>query len=195
MKLVLLSSSRGTTMQSVLDALSDGSLDMECLGLITDSADRGCVAKAQAADLPVMAVSRIGFTREEYDQILHDTIVHMGGDPKDTIIAALGWMFILSAEFVAKWPRHIVNVHPALLPKHPGAHAIADTIAAGDSEGGMTIHFIDEGVDTGEIIVQKSCTVDDGETEDSLKEKIQQLEKEWYPKVLKMFADGEVKLG
>ena len=188
MKLVLLSSSSGTTMQAVLDALKDGSLDMECLGLVTDQPDRGCVAKAQAADLPVMAISRVGHTREEYDQLLHDTIIHMGGSPEDTVIAALGWMFLLSPEFVTKWPRHIVNVHPSLLPKHPGAHAIADTLAAGDTDAGMTIHFIDEGVDTGEIIEQKSCTVEAGETEESLKQKIQALEKEWYPKVLQQMS-------
>lgn len=193
MKLILLSSSSGTTMQAVIDALNAGDLDMECLGLITDKEERGCVAKALDADIPVTVLSRVGFEREEYDQLLHDTIEHMGGSPEDTIIAALGWMFILSPEFVQKWPRNIINVHPSLLPKHPGAHAIQDALEAGDTESGMTIHFIDEGVDTGEIIEQKSCTIEPGETEESLKTKIQALEKEWYPKVLKRIEDGEIK--
>lgn len=184
MKLLLLSSSRGTTMQAVLDSLADGSLNMECIGLISDEEHRGCVQKALDADIPVTILSRAGHTREEYDQLLHDTIVHAGGSPENTLIAALGWMFILSPWFVQQWPRNIINVHPSLLPAYPGAHAIADALKAGDTKSGMTIHFIDEGVDTGEIIVQKSCTVEAGETEESLKEKIQELEKEWVPKVL-----------
>lgn len=176
-------------MQAVLDALNNGALDMECIGLVSDKEERGCVEKALDADIPVTILSRVGFEREEYDQLLHDTILHMGGSPDDTIIAALGWMFILSPDFVRKWPRRIINVHPSLLPKHPGAHAIADALRAGDSESGMTIHYIDEGVDTGEIIEQKSCSINDGETEESLKEKIQALEKEWYPIILQRIQE------
>ncbi len=206
MKLLLLSSSRGTTLQAVLDALKDGSLTMECLGLIADREDRGCVGKAREAGIPVRIVTKEKREdREEYDRRLHQAILDMGGTPPaeysstrvletSTIIAALGWMFILSPWFVQMWHKRIVNVHPALLPKHPGGHAIEETLAAGDTESGMTIHYIDEGVDTGEILVQKKCSIGPAETEESLKEKIQTLEKEWYPKVLQMIEDGEISL-
>ncbi len=185
MKLLLLSSSRGTTLQAVVDALQDGSLEMECLGLIADREDRGCVQKVKDAGYPVVIAARQkDEDREAYDKRLNDAILELGGDPSNTIIAALGWMFILSAWFVKQWEKKIINVHPSLLPKYPGGHAISDVLSSGDSETGMTIHYIDEGVDTGEIIEQKSCSIDEGETEDSLKQKIQSLEKEWYPKVL-----------
>lgn len=181
-------------MQAVLDALADGNLQMPCLGLIADKADRECVTKAQAAGIPVCVVERDkSISREENDARIQETIASMGGDPEQTYIAALGWMFILSGDFVQTWRNRIINVHPSLLPAHPGGHAIRDCLEAGDSASGMTIHFIDEGVDTGPIILQKQCTVEEGETEDSLKQKIQALEKEWYPKVLAELWNEEMK--
>lgn len=195
MNFVILSSSRGTTMQAVLDAIADGSLQMQCLGLITDKPERECVDKATAASIPVkVIVKNTGEEREEYDKKINTAIAELGGlhSSGNTVIAALGWMYILSPWFVQKWNNRIINVHPALLPRHPGAHAIVDTLESGDSEGGMSIHIIDEGVDTGPILVQKKCSIEEGETEESLKKKIQALEKEWYPKVLQMIESGAV---
>ena len=181
MHFIILSSSRGTTMQAVLD---DPELKEKCLGLISDREDRGCVEKAKAAGIPVSIVTKgEGEEREDYDKKLDAAIRAFEGG-EDTYIAALGWMFILSPWFVSKWPQKIINVHPSLLPKYPGAHAVRDALEDGATESGMTIHYIDEGVDTGEIIVQKSCTINPDDDEESLKKKIQELEKEWYPKVL-----------
>jgi len=194
MKFIILSSSRGTTMQAVLEAIQNGSLAMTCLGLVTDKEDRGCVEKAKAAGLPVKIVVKVdGESREEYDKRNDAACRELGAD-KSTLIATLGWMFILSPWFVEVWSNRIINVHPSLLPRHPGGHAIADTIKSGDELGGMTIHIIDEGVDTGPILVQKKCSIEEGETEDSLREKIQALEKEEYPKLLQSIESGAVTL-
>ena len=169
-------------MQAVLDATADGSLKMKCLGLISDKEDRGCTEKAKAAGLPVVIVSKEdGEDREAFDRRVDAACKELGADDS-TLIAALGWMFMLSPWFVSTWSNRIINVHPALLPKHPGGHAIADTIKSGDDIAGMT------------ILVQKKCTVDEGETEDSLKIKIQELEKEWYPKLLQSIESGAVTL-
>ena len=194
MNFIILSSSRGTTMQAVMEAVDDGSLTMECLGLVSDKEDRGCTEKAKAAGLPVVIVPKeSGEERETYDKKVDAACKELGSDDS-TLIAALGWMFILSPWFVTAWANRIINVHPALLPKHPGGHAIKDTIESGDEEGGMSIHIIDEGVDTGPILVQKKCTIEEGETEDSLKQKIQALEKEEYPKLLQSIESGAVTL-
>ena len=194
MQFVVLSSSRGTTFQAVLDRIADGSLTAQCLGLVSDREDRGCVSKARAAGISVAIVERTaGEDREKYDQKLYTTITNFSTDPT-LVIAAIGWMFILSPGLVSRFHGRILNVHPALLPKHPGGHAIRDALAAGDEESGMTIHVIDEGVDTGPILVQKKCSVIQGESDESLKEKIQELEKEWYPKVLQMIEWGEITL-
>jgi phosphoribosylglycinamide formyltransferase-1 len=176
----------------VIDRLQDGSLTATCLALVADKRDRACVHKAEAAGIPVVIVERIqGEEREAYDQRLDTAIRALG---QVDVIAAMGWMWILTPWFVSKWRNRILNVHPALLPKFPGAHGIEDALAAGESESGMTIHCIDEGVDTGPILVQKSCTIDPGETAESLKEKIQTLEREWYPRTLQMLEEGELRL-
>lgn len=202
MNFVVLSSSRGTTFQAVIEAINRGTVTSQCLGLITDRVDRGCVEKARAANLPVIIVEKKkGEEREAYDDRLHEAIVELGGQAPDpttspahelTIIACIGWMFLLSRPFVHAWHKRIVNVHPSLLPKYPGAHGISDALLARETTTGMTIHWIDEGLDTGKIIVQKSCSIEKEDTQETLKEKVQALEKEWYPKVLGMLERGEI---
>ncbi|MBT3293600.1 phosphoribosylglycinamide formyltransferase [Candidatus Peregrinibacteria bacterium] len=184
MQFVILSSSRGTTMQSVLDSLKDGSLQAHCCGLVTDKANRGCVQKAKDAGLPIRVVEKqTAESRENYDKRLNVIIKDLVGEDA-TYIACMGWMFIFSEWFVSQWKDKILNVHPALLPKFPGAHAITDALSSEETETGMTIHLIDEGVDTGPIILQKPCSIKPDDTEETLKLRVQKLEKEWYPKVL-----------
>lgn len=209
MDFIVLSSSRGTTFQAVIDAITDGSLTARCLGLVTDREDRGCVTKARTAGIPVVIVERPAFTkaragrqkgkeREEYDRELHTAIEELANIAncklQDVIIACMGWMFILSTWFVKRWHKRILNVHPSLLPKYPGGHAEDDALNAGDSETGMSIHWIDEGLDTGKIIVQKKCSINPNDTIDTLKERIQELEMEWYPKVLQDLETGKLKM-
>ncbi|MBT6730735.1 hypothetical protein HOA73_02135, partial [Candidatus Peregrinibacteria bacterium] len=128
MQFVILSSSRGTTMQSVLDSLKDGSLQAHCCGLVTDKANRGCVQKAKDAGLPIRVVEKqTAESRENYDKRLNVIIKDLVGEDA-TYIACMGWMFIFSEWFVSQWKDKILNVHPALLPKFPGAHAITDAL-------------------------------------------------------------------
>lgn len=194
-KIIALSSSRGTTFQAILDAIARGELRAQCVGLVTDRDDRGCVARARAAGIPVRVVERNRLEkREEYDRRLESAFEELRGDtPKtDLIIAAVGWMWVLSPWLVHRWIRRIVNVHPSLLPKYPGAHAHREVLAAKDAESGMTIHYIDEGVDTGPILLQKTCPVLPTDTEETLKSRVQALEQEWYPNVLAMLERGEL---
>lgn len=194
MNFIVLSSSRGTTFQATIEAMQKGALTARCLGLVADRADRGCIEKAKAASLPFRIVERPkGEPREDYDRRI-DAELHAMGANGQTIIAAIGWMFVLSPWFVRTWRNRILNVHPALLPKYPGAHALEDVLAAHEKETGMTIHLIDEGVDTGPVLLQKRCAVLPEDTHDSLQQRVQELEKEWYPKVLQMIEKGEVKL-
>lgn len=192
MNFIVLSSSRGTTFQAILDRLADGSLTARCLGLVADREDRGCIEKARSAGLPFVIVQHgKGEAREDYDRKVDAAIRSLGNVD---LIAAIGWMFVLSPWFVGKWQGRILNVHPALLPKFPGAHAHEDVLAAGEKESGMTIHLIDEGVDTGPVLIQKRCPVPPSDTPDTLKTRVQALEKEWYPKVLEMIEKGTIVL-
>lgn len=204
MDFVVLSSSRGTTFQAVIDAIADASLTARCLGLIADREDRGCVEKAKAAGVPVTIIERAKGPasakatggreeREVYDQRI-DAAIRAFGLPEGGVIACMGWMFLLSPWFVKQWHGHILNVHPSLLPKYPGAHAFQDVLDAGETESGMTIHWIDDGLDTGERLVQKKCSINKDDTVDTLKARIQELEKEWYPRVLQDLASGRIPL-
>ncbi|MFH0851448.1 MAG: phosphoribosylglycinamide formyltransferase [Candidatus Peregrinibacteria bacterium] len=191
---IVLSSSRGTTFQAVIDAQRRGELKAKCLGLVTDSPDRPCIDKAKAAGLPFRIVPKVkGGSREDFDRRVDEAIVALNAGA-DTVIAAMGWMFLLSPWFVRKWRNRILNVHPALLPKFPGAHALEEVLAAKEKESGMTIHLIDEGMDTGPVLLQKHCPVLPEDTPESLQKRVQELEKEWYPKVLQMIESGELKL-
>lgn len=194
MQFVVLCSSKGTVFESVLDSIKNESLQASCIGLVTDRHDRGCALKAQAAKLPIVVVEKKqGETREAYDERLLEGISTLSPD-ENTIIACMGWMWLLSPLFVSTYHNRILNVHPALLPKHPGAHAHALVLQAKDTESGMTIHLIDEGIDTGKILVQKRCPVFPDDTEETLKKRVQALECEWYPKTLQMIHEGTLTL-
>jgi len=195
-KFAVLSSSHGTTFQAILEAVDSGSLTAECIGLITDRADRGCIDKAKVAHLPFIIVEKkVGESREAYDQRLDAAIRSLG---EIDVVAAIGWMFVLTAPFIAKWRNKILNVHPALLPKYGGAGMYGERVHravldAGDKESGMTIHLMDEGVDSGKILLQKTCPVLPGDTVETLKSRVQALEREWYPRVLQMIEEKKLR--
>lgn len=204
MYFVVLSSSRGTTFQAALDAINDGSLTMRCIGLVTDKPERECIDKAHNADIPVSIVEKIkDEPREEFDKRVHDSVRQLLRDsaaPQDhTVIAEMGWMWIHTPWFINQWKNRILNVHPALLPKYGGTGMYGDRVhravlEANESETGVTIHVMDEGVDTGEILVQKSCTIKSDDTVESVKKRVQELEKEWYPKTLQMIETHAISL-
>lgn len=197
MQFVVLSSSRGTTFQAILDAIADGSLMAKLLGLVADRLDRGCVEKAKCAGIPVAIVERqSGESADHYDGRLHTVITGLGDVD---VIAAIGWMYILTPEFIRKWRGRILNVHPALLPKYGGKGMFGRrvheaVVQAGEEESGMTLHIMDEGVDTGTILHQARCPVLPGDTPDTLKERVQTLERAEYPKVLQQLEEGTLQL-
>lgn len=190
MNFIVLSSSRGTTFQAVLNALANGTLGATCLGLISDSEERQCVEKVRRAGLPVWIVEKKkGEPREQYDRRIAEYI-----PSTTTIIACIGWLHILSPWFVKQWKNRILNVHPSLLPKYPGLHAHEEILRAGEKESGMTIHIVTEGLDKGPVLIQKKCPVLPDDTVETLKARVQELEKEWYPKMLQMIEEGSLKL-
>lgn len=194
MKFVVLSSSRGTVMEAVFDSMKRGELTAECLGLVTDKAERGCVTRAKEFGVPVEIVPmEKGEPRAEYDKRVDAAVRKLAGG-NNILVTCMGWLWLLSPGFVSAWKNRIINVHPSLLPKHKGAHAHDQVLAADDTESGMTIHLVDEGMDTGKILLQKSCPVLPNDTVQSLKERVQALECIWYPKALQMIETGKLKL-
>ena len=190
-KIAFLSSTGGTNFQSFIDAKKLGELsEVEICCLITDKALCGAAQKAREAGIKVYFYDTTVLSKEAFQQSILDTLDYFAVD----MVVLGGFMRILSPEIVEKYRGKIVNVHPSLLPKHAGGmnlnvhQAVLD---AGETETGMTIHLVDEGVDTGKIIFQKSVAVAPGDTAETLKAKVQELEKEWYPKVVEGMLRGE----
>jgi len=183
-KIAFLSSSGGTNFKSFLDAQVRGELQgVEICCLVTDKAMCGAAELAREHKIKVYFYDPKLLSKEAFQQSILDTLDFFEVD----LVVLGGFGRILSPEIVEKYPDKILNIHPSLLPKHGGMfgnNIHQSVLDSGDVETGMTIHVVDEGVDTGKILLQKSVSVEPGDTVDSLKQKVQALEKEWYPKVV-----------
>lgn len=189
MNICVLASTNGTDLQAIIDEMKAGKMPgIELKFVLVDREDCGAAEKAKKAGIPLIFLNPLGpdgkkLEREAYDRLLATQCQAYGID----LIVLVGWMRILSPWFVRQFPKKIVNVHPSLLPKYPGMdlNVHEEVLKNAEKESGMTIHYVDEGVDTGEILLQKTVVIEQGETVDSLKKKVQELEKFWYPEVIR----------
>jgi phosphoribosylglycinamide formyltransferase 1 len=193
LSIAVLASTKGTDLQAIMDRIKDGSLRDVELAAVLSNKECYALERAKGEGYTTHFIDPAEKSPEEFDQKIAAKLEEHNVD----LVVLVGYMKILSPWFVRKFKNRIINVHPALLPKFGGKEFFGNNVhkavlEAGETETGMTIHFVDEGVDTGKIILQKKVTVASDETPETLKTKVQELEKEWYPKVLQMFADGEV---
>lgn len=190
-KIAILSSTNGTNLQSFIDARDRGELEnIEICCLITDKSMCGAAEKARAAGIKVYFIDPKPVSKETYDQSVADTLAFFDVD----LVVLGGYMKILGPAVTEKYKGKILNVHPSLLPKFAGGMNLnvhQAVLEAGEVETGMTIHQVTEVVDGGEIVLQKKVAVASDDTAESLKDKVQALEKEWYPKVVKALAEGK----
>jgi len=196
-KIAVLSSTNGTNFQSILDAKARGELaDVEICCLITNKADCGAAQKARDNGVKVYFFDSKEMSREAFDKAVMDTLDYFGVD----LVVLGGFMRILGPEICERYKNKIINIHPALdMVKYGGEGAMdmnvhKAVIDAGEKESGMTVHIVAKEVDAGPIVLQKSVAVSPDDTPETLKAKVQALEKEWYPKVIQMFADGKINL-
>lgn len=176
-RVVVLASGAGRLFEALLDA----GLTPSVVGLVTDKPGARAVEVAESRGIPVRKIPLNDFgSRDLWQSELLRQVKELNPD----LIVAAGFMRILSPLFVNAFPGQIVNVHPSLLPLFPGAHAVRDAMEAGATVTGCTIHFIDEGVDTGEIIAQEQIEVIPGESEAELKERIRKAEFILLPQIV-----------
>lgn len=186
----VLASTRGTDLQAIFDAIQNDTLTgVEVAVVISNLADCGALEKARTARVPAVFIDPKGKKRETYDRALAAIL----DEHKVDLVVLIGYMRILSPWFVRHFPKRIINVHPALLPAFGGkgffgANVHEAVLKSGATETGCTIHYVDEGCDTGEVILQKKIIIMPTDTPEILKEKVQALEKEWYPKVIASLA-------
>ncbi|MBI5414797.1 phosphoribosylglycinamide formyltransferase [Candidatus Peregrinibacteria bacterium] len=159
--------------------------------LLTNKEHAPCREKAENANVPDIFLDATGKSREEYDE----EILQLLEKEKIDLVILVGWMRILSSKLVRAYLGRMINVHPSLLPAFPGGmdtNVHEEVLKAGIKKTGVTIHFVTENLDEGPIILQKSCSVDANETVDSLKAKVQKLEQEMFPEVIRMFRMGKI---
>jgi phosphoribosylglycinamide formyltransferase-1 len=188
-RVVVLASTRGTDFGAMIAERSTGKLKgVEFVGLVTNKPACLAVERANSADIPVVLLD--GKAPDFHEQLLKEV-----QELKPDLICLVGYMKILRPEFVTAFAGKIINVHPSLLPKYAGGMNLdvhAEVIRNQEKETGMTIHLVTEKVDEGPIICQKSVAVSPTDTAESIKEKVQQLEKQWYPEVIRWFRDGKI---
>ncbi|MBC6456889.1 phosphoribosylglycinamide formyltransferase [Actinomadura sp. HBU206391] len=173
-RLVVLVSGAGTNLQALLDACADPAYGARVVAVGADRDGIAGLERAERAGLPTFVVRIPDHrSREEWDLSLTDAV----GEHEPDLIVSAGFMKILGAGFLDRFGGRIVNTHPALLPAFPGAHAVRDALAYGVKVTGCTVHFIDEGVDTGPVIAQEPVTVRWHDDEASLHERIKQVER------------------
>jgi phosphoribosylglycinamide formyltransferase-1 len=189
-KLVVLASGSGTNLQAILDTLHrrDG---IEVVGVGSDKANAWALERAQTEGIPTAL-----FVRDEYeDRAARDAdlaawIESRGAD----LVVLAGYMQLLDAAFIARFRNRVVNIHPALLPAFPGLDAIGQALNAGVETTGVTVHFVDEGVDTGPPILQREVPVPAGSDRGALERAIHAVEHELYPEAIRMIAEGKVRI-
>ncbi len=185
LRLGVLGSGTGTNFQALLNAIAAQSLDAEVALVISDQATAPILQKATAAGVPSLHIAPAGKSLGAAAQKeICDRLKAAGVD----LIVLAGFMRIIGEPLLTEFPRRIINLHPSLLPRHPGLNPVAAALSAGDAESGCTIHFVDSGVDTGEIIAQRRVPILPGDTETSLFARIQEEEHRLLPQVVSQFS-------
>lgn len=188
--IVVLASGSGTNLQAILDSVH-GRDGIEVVGVGSDRAAARALERAVAAGIDTAV-----FPADAYeDRIGRDaTMADWVDSHHPELIVLAGYMQLLSEAFVARFRNRIVNIHPALLPDFPGLDAIGQALAAGVEETGVTVHFVDEGVDTGPPILQRRVPVPPGGDRVQLEAAIHALEHRLYPEAIRMIASGRVRI-
>ncbi len=180
-RIVVLVSGTGSNMEALIQACRRGDVPADVVAVV---ADRPCLGIDVAAgfDVATVVLEPSSYpSRDEWSAALRDEVARFEPD----LVVSAGFMRILSPVFVDAFEGRLINLHPSLLPRYPGAHAVRDALADGAAETGTTVHFIDREVDHGPIIAQERVTIEADDTEASLHERIKQKERELLPRVVR----------
>ncbi|SEA18301.1 phosphoribosylglycinamide formyltransferase [Selenomonas ruminantium] len=189
-KLGVLCSGRGTDLQSIIDAIEAGQVPAEIAIVLTDK-EAYALERARKAGIEAVCVDRKKFDgREPFEKALIEKLEAAGV----TLVVLAGFMRILTPYFVGHFAGRIMNIHPALLPSFPGAHAHRDVLAYGVKVSGCTVHFVDEGTDSGPIIMQAAVPVLDDDTEETLGARVLKEEHRIYPECIRLYCEGKLKV-
>ncbi len=189
-KLGILCSGRGSNLASIIEAIERGEIPAEIAVVIADKRDAYALERARAKGIPAVAVVYRDYAgRADFERAMLDELQAHGV----TLVILAGFMRILSPVFVHAYTGRILNIHPALLPSFPGAHAHRDALAYGVKVSGCTVHFVDEGMDSGPIILQASVPVTEDDTEETLAARVLEQEHRIFPEAIKLYVEDRLR--
>jgi phosphoribosylglycinamide formyltransferase-1 len=185
---VLISGS-GSNLQSIIDRLHNNKEEIEVALVISSDPDAYGLRRAEKAGIPTEVFPLEDFaTREEHDLAMVEKLERHGVD----IVVLAGYMLIVTTALLDRFPFRVINLHPSLLPAFPGATGIEDAFAYGTGITGVTVHFVDEGCDTGPIILQEAVEIQYNDTVDTLRERIHAVEHRLLPRAIVLAASGKI---
>ncbi|MFH0966069.1 MAG: phosphoribosylglycinamide formyltransferase [Methanobacteriota archaeon] len=188
---VVLASGRGSNFQAILDQISDGYIPASCSALITDNPDAYAIERARVAGVAVRVVPFRSFPdKEQYETALIGEIQRYDPD----LIVLAGYMRILGNSIVRRYAGRMINIHPSLLPSFPGLHAQEQAVRYGVKVAGCTVHFVNEDMDAGPVIIQRTVPVFAGDDGDMLAERILNEEHIAFPEAIRLFFLGKLSI-
>ncbi len=187
----MLASGAGTNLQALLDTVH-GHDGIELVAVASDNADAPALERARRAEVPARTFRRVeyGGDRAARDRAIAEWLTEREAE----LVVLAGYMQLLGADFLARFPDAVINVHPALLPAFPGLDAVAQALAYGVKVFGVTVHFVDEGVDTGPVILQRAFELAAAREPDDVLPRIHELEHVLLPEAVRLIARGEVRI-
>jgi len=191
MRLAVLASGYGSNLQAILDAIERKEIDGRVEIVISDVEDAYALERARKHGIEGVYINPREYEkREDFDGVIAGLLQERQID----LVILAGYMRLLSPPFVKQFEGRIMNIHPSLLPAFPGLNGVKKALSYGVKVSGCTVHFVDEGLDTGPIILQEAVPVFDDDTEESLHERIHQVEHRLYPKAIQLFIEQKLRL-
>ncbi|MDD5692223.1 MAG: phosphoribosylglycinamide formyltransferase [Candidatus Omnitrophica bacterium] len=191
MNLAIFASGQGSNFSAIVKAIKRGKVKARSVLLVCDKPDARVIGRAKKAKVAVILVRREDFaSRIDFETAISQRLKSY----KIDLIALAGFMRMLSPGFVRKYRNRIINIHPSLLPAFKGSHAIKDALEAGVASTGVTVHFVDEEMDHGPVILQQEVRITNKDTLASLEKRIHSVEHKLYPQAIRLFFEKKIKI-
>ncbi|MGD2080247.1 MAG: phosphoribosylglycinamide formyltransferase [Nitrospirota bacterium] len=191
LKLGVLASGRGSNFQSIIDAKEEGRLDVSIEVLVVDNASAFAVKRAEKHNIPHLYMNPKDFgSRDEFFARIAEELTSRGVG----LVVLAGFMRIVRKPLLEAFPMKVMNIHPAILPSFPGLHGQKQAVDYGVKISGCTVHFVDEGMDTGPVVIQAAVPVLPGDSEETLSARILAFEHKIYPEAIRLFSEGRLEV-
>ncbi len=191
LRLGILVSGSGTNMEAIAVECEEGRLPAEVVVVISNRPDAFALKRAEKHGIKGVFLDPSSYSsREDYDRAL----VGILREHRVDLVVLAGYMLLVGKVVLDSFPKRVMNIHPALLPSFPGTSGIDDALDYGVKVTGVTVHFVDEGLDTGPIILQEAVAIREDDDRESLAERIHQVEHKLYPRAIRYFAEGRLSL-